>query len=199
MFKHLISILYFCPPKWDYRKILMRLINLVFSTDIFSKRRKICAWETEENPELISMGEIPERIVPSSFGTLVVHHASRVVGCCRLRRLWWTNERAALQTSNRWKCIEMETNFSHPSSSSKIEQQLGEESNTPTGWPSLDDARPRRREEWSSTILVVSECQPTVGVIVQFSFISVMYCPTEAGLSKNLDETHQFGLLHGYL
>ena len=25
------------------------------------------------------------------------------------------------------------------------------------------------------------------------------YCPTEAGLSKNLDETHQFGLLHGYL
>ena len=32
------------PPRRGYRKILMRLINLVFSTDIFSKRRKICAW-----------------------------------------------------------------------------------------------------------------------------------------------------------
>ena len=53
-FSHLYnacSIFIYRPPRWDYRKIMMRLIKMVLSTDIFSKRRKICAW-AEENPEL---------------------------------------------------------------------------------------------------------------------------------------------------
>ena len=49
---------------------------------------------------------------------------------------------------------------------------------------------------------------PSCDVMIEVLRILLLYTdfdfnyllmPTEVGLSKNLDETHQFGLLHGYL